>query len=93
MLFPYLDKRGKSVAIMQSNNSFTVGGSISVNCHGWQYGKPPIASSVESIRMMLADGSIVDCSRTQNKELFSLALGGYGLFGVILDVDLRVVPK
>lgn len=92
-VIPYLDKRGKSVAIMQSNNSFTVGGSISVNCHGWQYGKPPIASSVESIRMMLADGSIVDCSRTQNKELFSLALGGYGLFGVILDVDLRVVPN
>ena len=42
---------------------------------------------------MLADGTIVDCSRTENKELFSLALGGYGLFGVILDVDLRVVPN
>ncbi len=92
-VIPYLDQRGKSVAIMQSNNSFTVGGSISVNCHGWQYGRPPISSSVESFRLMLADGTIVDCSRTENKKLFSLALGGYGLFGVILDVDLRVVPN
>src|SRR5262249_28168671 len=30
---------------------------------------------------------------TENQELFSLALGGYGLFGVILDADLRVVPN
>lgn len=92
-IIPWLDQRGKSVAIMQSNNSFSVGGSVSVNCHGWQYGHPPIASSVESLRLMLADGTIVNCSRSQNSELFSLALGGYGLFGVILDVELRVVPN
>lgn len=92
-ILPYLNQHGKSVAIMQSNNSFTVGGSISVNCHGWQYDRPPIASSVESLRIMLADGSIQRCSREENAELFSLALGGYGLFGIILDVELRVVPN
>ena len=92
-IIPYLDQWRKSVAIMQSNNSFTVGGSVSVNCHGWQFGQPPISSSVESFRLMLADGTIVRCSRTENQQLFSLALGGYGLFGVILDVDLRVVPN
>jgi FAD/FMN-containing dehydrogenase len=42
---------------------------------------------------MKADGTIVRCSRSENKELFSLALGGYGLFGVILDADLRVVAN
>ncbi len=89
----YLDARGRSVAVMQSNNSFTVGGSISVNCHGWQHGWPPIASTVESFRIMLADGRVLRCSRQENAELFSLALGGYGLFGVILDVELRVVPN
>lgn len=92
-ILPYLNQQGKSVAIMQSNNSFSVGGSISVNCHGWQYDRPPISSSVESFRIMLADGSIKQCSRNENKELFSLALGGYGLFGIILDVELRVVPN
>jgi len=42
---------------------------------------------------MKADGAVVRCSRTENPELFSLALGGYGLFGIILEVDLRVVPN
>ena len=83
--------RGRSVAVMQSNNSFTVGGSLSVNCHGWQYGRAPIASTVESFRLMKADGSIVRCSREENAELFSLVLGGYGLFGIILNAELRVV--
>lgn len=92
-IIPYLDQHGRSVAIMQSNNSFTVGGSISANCHGWQYAKPPIASSVIALRLMRADGQIVRCSRKENAELFRLVLGGYGLFGIILDVDLAVVPN
>jgi FAD/FMN-containing dehydrogenase len=78
---------------MQSNNSFTVGGSLSVNCHGWQYGRPPIASTVRSFRLVGADGTIRRCSRQENSDLFSLALGGYGLFGIILDVELVVVPN
>ncbi len=92
-IIAYLDPRGRSVAVMQSNNSFSVGGSLSVNCHGWQYGSPPIASTVRSFRLLLADGTIVRCSRDENDDLFSLALGGYGLFGVILDVELLVVPN
>jgi FAD/FMN-containing dehydrogenase len=92
-IIPYLDARGFSVAVMQSNDDFSVGGSISVNCHGWQHDHPPIASTVESLRLMKADGSIVACSRAENAELFSLALGGYGLLGVILDIKLRVVPN
>jgi FAD/FMN-containing dehydrogenase len=92
-IIAYLEPRGRSVAVMQSNNSFSVGGSISANCHGWQFGSPPIASTVESLRLMKADGAVVRCSRTENADLFSLVLGGYGLFGIILDADLRVVPN
>lgn len=87
----YLDPLGRSVAVMQSNNSFTVGGSISANCHGWQPNSPPIASTVQAFRLMLADGSVRRCARDENAELFAAALGGYGLFGVILDVELRTV--
>jgi FAD/FMN-containing dehydrogenase len=89
----YLDARGRSVGIMQSNDSFSVGGSISVNCHGWQLHRPPIIDSVESFRLLTADGEISRCSRSENVELFALVPGGYGLFGVVLDVRLRVVPN
>jgi FAD/FMN-containing dehydrogenase len=92
-IVPFLDHQGFAVAVMQSNNDFTVGGSLSVNCHGWQHNSRPIASTVESFRLAAATGKIMTCSRTENPQLFSLVLGGYGLFGVILDVRLRVVPN
>jgi FAD/FMN-containing dehydrogenase len=92
-VIPFLDARGYAVGVMQANNDFTVGGSLSVNCHGWQHDSPPIAGSVLSFRLLTADGRIVPCSRGENRELFSLALGGYGLFGMILDARLRVVPN
>jgi len=91
-VIPYLGRHGRSVAVMQSDQSFSVGGSLSVNVHGWQVRRPPIASTVKSFRILLADGRILRCSREENPELFSLALGGYGLFGIILDAELWTVP-
>lgn len=72
---------------------FTIGGSISANCHGRGLTMPPIVADVESIRLVQADGSIIECSRAENRELFCLAVGGYGLFGVICAVTLRLVPR
>lgn len=92
-VIPFLNARGRAVTVMQSNNAFSVGGSISVNCHGWQHNSAPIASTVAGFHLLMADGTVRRCSRTENAELFSLALGGYGLFGIILDVDLRTVPN
>lgn len=92
-IIPYLNERGRSVAVMQSNNDFSVGGTMSANAHGWQHNSPPFANTVDSFQLMLANGSVVRCSRQENTELFSLVLGGYGLFGIILDVDLRVVKN
>lgn len=89
----FLDARGRSVAVMQSDSPFSVGGSLSVNCHGWQHLHEPIASTVIAMNVVLASGEIVHCSRTENAELFSHVLGGYGLFGVILDAELQTVPN
>jgi FAD/FMN-containing dehydrogenase len=89
----FLDKRGLSVVVMQSDSNFTVGGSLSVNCHGWAHGQPPIASTVECLRVMTANGEVVLCSRKERRDLFSLVLGGYGLFGIILEAELHVVPN
>jgi FAD/FMN-containing dehydrogenase len=89
----FLDKSGKSISIMQAFSSFSVGGSLSVNGHGWQKNLPPISASVVSFTLMNADGAILNCTRNQNTELFKSALGGYGLFGIILDVKLKVVEN
>jgi FAD/FMN-containing dehydrogenase len=88
-----LDKEGLSVKSMQSINIFSIGGSLSVNGHGIDPAPGQIAPTVRSLRIMLSSGEIVKASRIENPELFRHALGGYGLFGVILDVDLDVVDN
>ncbi|MET7551645.1 FAD-binding oxidoreductase [Streptomyces sp. NPDC005500] len=92
-IIPVLNTRGYAPKVMQSNHDFTIGGSLSVNCHGWHTNSPPIASTVQSLRLLTADGTVVTCCSTKNAELFRLALGGYGMFGVVLEADIAVVPN
>jgi decaprenylphospho-beta-D-ribofuranose 2-oxidase len=84
----YVNPYGLAVEVQQASNIFTVGGSLSVNAHGRDPNYGPIIQTVQGFRLMKADGSVVNVSRTENRELFPLVIGGYGLFGVILDVDL-----
>jgi FAD/FMN-containing dehydrogenase len=71
----------------------SLGGSLASNVQGRGLRFPPIISDVESFALLGADGKVKTCSRTENRELFSLAIGGYGLFGIILHVTLRLVPR
>jgi FAD/FMN-containing dehydrogenase len=82
--------RGLAVKVMQSSNIFTVGGTLSANAHGRDVDVTQVVEVVESFRLLLADGTVVSASREENPELFSLVIGGYGLYGVILDATLRV---
>ena len=89
----YLNQYGHAVKIMQVANVFTVGGALSVNANGIDPQCGPLIESVNSFKIMLADGSLVPVSRTENKQLFELAIGGYGLFGAIVEVTLQVVEN
>lgn len=82
--------RGLALKVMQSSNIFTVGGTLSANAHGRDLDVTQFVEVVQSFRLLLADGRVVQVSRQENPELFSLVVGGYGLYGVILDVTLRV---
>jgi FAD/FMN-containing dehydrogenase len=88
----YLHPRGFSVKVMQAIDLPTVGGSIAVNGHGVDHRAGSLASTVRSLRVMLADGSVHQVSREHEPELFASVIGGYGLFGIVLDAQLEVVP-
>ncbi len=85
-----IDPFGLSIRTMQSYANFTVGGSISVNCHGRYVGHGAIAESIESMTLCLANGEIISTSREQNRDLFAAAIGGYGAVGAIVDATLRL---
>jgi FAD/FMN-containing dehydrogenase len=71
----------------------SLGGALSANVHGRGLKFRPIIQDVESFTLMDANGELFTCSRTENPELFRLTIGGYGLFGVITSVKLRLMPR
>ena len=88
-----LDKIGFSPAVMQSNNDFGVASTFSVNAHGWPVPFGPMGSTVRSLRLMQPDGDVIKCSREDHPDLFAHAMGGYGLMGIITDLELDMVPN
>ena len=71
----------------------TMGGCLSANVHGRGLTLPPFVGDVESFKLLDATGDLKNCSRTENPEVFRLAIGGYGLFGFVYSVTLRLVPR
>jgi FAD/FMN-containing dehydrogenase len=74
-------------------DSLSIGGALSANVHGRGLRFKPIIGDVESFVLVDAEGRLRTCSRSENPELFRLAIGGYGLFGVIATVRLRLMPR
>ncbi|RSZ59733.1 FAD-binding oxidoreductase [Massilia atriviolacea] len=74
-------------------DALTLGGCLSANVHGRGLRMAPFIADVEAFKLVDANGTPHLCSRQRNPHLFSLAVGGYGLFGVIASVTLRLAPR
>lgn len=71
----------------------TMGGAVAANIHGRGLRMKPFVADVESFLLITADGEALRCSRNGNRDLFRLAIGGYGLFGAVASLRLRLVPR
>jgi FAD/FMN-containing dehydrogenase len=79
--------------VMQSYNDFTVGGSLSVNVHGRTITHGSLIETIDSIKVLLANGSIVTASRSENSDLFKAAIGGYGALGIIIEATFPLTDN
>lgn len=99
-LISYLiaEQRGQAVqwGIAQKQTGadrLSIGGALASNVHGRGLTFGPIIGDVDSFTLVDANGDVRHCDRTRNPELFRLAIGGYGLFGVIATVRLRLIYR
>ncbi len=89
----FIDKYDLSVKIKQTYSNFTVGGSLSVNCHGRYVGEGAIIKSVKQIKMVLSNGDLIIANRKENKDIFNGAIGGYGGLGIITEITLSLTSN
>lgn len=89
----YINHYGLALKVAQSANIFSVGGSISSNIHGRDPRYGTIVETIISFKIILSDGRELKVSRSENSELFYSAIGGYGLLGVITEVELSLIDN
>jgi FAD/FMN-containing dehydrogenase len=84
---------GLALKVTQSQSIFTIGGSLSVNAHGRDIRFGPMAGTVREMTILTPTGEIKKVTRNDQEEWMKYVLGGYGLFGVILDVTLQLTDN
>lgn len=70
----------------------SIAGAISTATHGTGARLRNISSQVHALTLVLADGSVLECSAESDPEVFCAARVGLGALGVVAEVTLRCVP-
>ena len=84
--------RGWFLPITPGTKFVSVGGAIASDVHGKNHHLHGCFSEcVENLELMLADGSLISCSRSDQPKLFHATCGGMGLTGLIVAVTLRLL--
>jgi L-gulono-1,4-lactone dehydrogenase len=91
-LFEELAARGLALPIRGSVAAQSVAGAISTGTHGSAAGHGNMATAVIGLRLVVADGGVVDCSREEHPEIFSAARVSLGTLGIVSRVTLAVEP-
>jgi FAD/FMN-containing dehydrogenase len=91
-----LDSAAPAWSIAQKQTGadrLSLGGALAANIHGRGLRMKPFVGDIESFVLVDADGRPRTCSRSENPDLFRLAVGGYGLFGLVYSVKLRLARR
>ena len=83
--------RGFGSPVVPGTQFVTLGGMVASDVHGKNHHVAGcIGEHVRSLRMRVADGRILDVSDETDRDLFRATLGGMGLTGHILEVELTL---
>ena len=83
--------RGFFTPVSPGTRFVTLGGMVACDVHGKNHhGAGTFGRHVRSVKLRVADGTIVTASPTQHEELFRATLGGMGLTGHLLEVTVRL---
>ena len=70
----------------------SLAGATGTGTHGTGLRLTGLSAGIRALRIVLADGSVVECSPTREPELFQAARLGLGALGIVTEITVAVVP-
>lgn len=93
MIIQNLKPLGFTPHVVVTTEKATAGGAVAADClsrSSPRYGK--LGGHVERFQFLTLDGQLLECSPTQNKELFYAVIGGFGYLGALTEITFNLLP-
>jgi FAD/FMN-containing dehydrogenase len=85
--------RGWGLPVLPGTRLVTVGGAIANDVHGKNHHLTgTFGDHVTSLRLLRSDGQEIVCGPTERSDWFAATIGGLGLTGLIVEVELQLRP-
>jgi FAD/FMN-containing dehydrogenase len=85
--------RGWGLPVLPGTRLVTVGGAIANDVHGKNHHLTgTFGDHVTSLRLLRSDGQEIVCGPTERSDWFAATVGGLGLTGLIVEVELQLRP-
>ena len=85
--------KGWFVPVTPGTRFVTIGGAVANDVHGKNHHeKGTFGNHVLSFTLLRSNNEVLKCSLTQNSDFFKASIGGLGLTGCILEVEMQLIP-
>jgi FAD/FMN-containing dehydrogenase len=85
--------RGFFPPVTPGTRFVTLGGALACNVHGKNHHVDGcFGDHVRAVELLTASGDVVVCDREREPELFAATVGGVGLTGLVLALEVRLTP-
>lgn len=85
-------ERGLSLINQGDVNPQALAGALATGTHGTGAALGTVSTFARTYRLMLADGSVVTCSPSENADLYQAQRLSLGLLGVATAIEIDVMP-
>jgi len=89
-VLPIIVEKGWIFPVTPGTKYVSMGGMVANNIHGKNTKKNQIKFYVKKIKLLTLNKKIVSCTLKNNKKIFDLTVGGFGLTGIILSVTIQL---
>ena len=90
-LWEYVLEDGWWPPVCTGTMEITIGGGAAMNVHGKNaYKVGTLGDNILAFDLMLPDGTMTHCNRTENSDLFHAAIGGFGVLGCFTRITLQM---